>query len=61
MEDSSNLEKHLYTQDEIDKILTRFKDDDVFTCAFITSCFTGMRPGELCALTWKMLILKTKL
>lgn len=53
IEDSSDFEKHLYTQDEIDKILTRFRDDDVFTCAFITSCFTGMRPGELCALTWE--------
>ena len=53
MEENSDFEKHLYTQDEIDKILTRFKDDDVFTCAFITSCFTGMRPGELCALTWE--------
>lgn len=53
IEDSSDFEKHLYTQDEIDKILTRFIDDDVFTCAFITSCFTGMRPGELCALTWE--------
>jgi len=53
IEDSNNFEKHLYTQDEIDKILTRFKDDDVFTCAFITSCFTGMRPGELCVLTWE--------
>ena len=53
VEENSDFEKHLYTQDEIDKILTRFKDDDVFTCAFITSCFTGMRPGELCALTWE--------
>ena len=53
IEDSNNFEKHLYTQYEIDKILTRFKDDDVFTCAFITSCFTGMRPGELCVLTWE--------
>ena len=53
MEENSDFEKHLYTQDEIDKILTRFRDDDVFTCAFITSCFTGMRPGELCALTWE--------
>lgn len=53
IEDNNDFEKHLYTQDEIDKILTRFKDDDVFTCAFITSCFTGMRPGELCALTWE--------
>ena len=53
IEEKNNFEKHLYTQDEIDKILTRFKNDDVFTCAFITSCFTGMRPGELCALTWE--------
>ena len=53
IEDNNDFEKHLYTQDEIDKILTRFKGDDVFTCAFITSCFTGMRPGELCALTWE--------
>ena len=53
IEENNNFEKHLYTQDEIDKILTRFKNDDVFTCAFITSCFTGMRPGELCALTWE--------
>lgn len=53
IEDNKEFKKHLYTQDEIDKILTRFKDDDVFTCAFITSCFTGMRPGELCALTWE--------
>ena len=41
--------KHLYTQEEIDKILKRFA---VFTCAFLTSCFTGMRTGEVCALTW---------
>lgn len=53
IEDNNDFRKHLYTQEEIDKILTRFKDDDTFTCAFITSCFTGMRPGELCALTWE--------
>lgn len=44
--------KHLYTQEEIDKILNRFKDNDTFTCAFLTSCFTGMRTGEVFALTW---------
>ena len=44
--------KHLYTQEEIDKILDRFKDNDTFTCAFLTSCFTGMRTGEVFALTW---------
>ena len=61
IEDSNNFEKHLYTQDEIDKILIRFKNDDVFTCAFITSCFTGMRPGELCALTWEDIDFENKL
>lgn len=44
--------KHLYTQDEIDSILNRFVDNDTFTCAFLTSCYTGMRTGEVCALTW---------
>ena len=44
--------KHVYTQEEIDKILDRFKDDDTFTCAFLTSCYTGMRTGEVFALTW---------
>lgn len=44
--------KHIYTQEEIDKFLTRFKDNDTFTCAFLTSCFTGMRTGEVFALTW---------
>lgn len=44
--------KHLYTQEEIDIILERFKENDTFTCAFLTSCFTGMRTGEVCALTW---------
>ena len=48
----------MYTQDEIDKILTRFKDNDVFTCAFLTSCYTGMRTGEVCALTWNDIDLK---
>lgn len=44
--------KHLYTQEEIDKILDRFKDNDTFTCVFLTSCFTGMRTGKVFALTW---------
>ena len=43
---------HIFTNKEINLILDRFKDDDTFTCAFITSCFTGMRTGEVCSLTW---------
>ncbi len=60
IEDDNDFKKHLYSQEEIDKILTTFKDDDTFTCAFITSCFTGMRPGELCALTWEDIDFKNK-
>ncbi len=44
--------KHLYTQEEIDKILFRFRYNDTFTCSFLTSCYTGMRTGEVFALTW---------
>ena len=52
IEESKAFEKHLYNKNEIDIILDRFKDNDTFTCALITSCFTGMRTGEVCALTW---------
>lgn len=50
--------KHLYTIEEIDRILNRFPNDNTFTCAFLTSCFTGMRTGEVCALTWNDIDLK---
>lgn len=33
-------------------ILLRFKNNYTFTCAFLTSCYTGMRTGEVLALTW---------
>ena len=46
-------EKHIYTKEEIDLILNRFKDDSTFICAFLTAGFTGMRTGELFALTWE--------
>ena len=45
--------KHLYTQKEIDSIIERFKNNKTFICAFLTSCFTGMRTGEVFALTWE--------
>ncbi len=32
--------------------MTRFKKNDTFTCAFLTACYTGMRTGEVFALTW---------
>lgn len=58
IEEEKKDEKHIYTQEEIDKILTRFKDNDTFTCAFLTSCYTGMRTGEVFALTWNDIDLK---
>ena len=45
--------KHLYTKEEVDKILERFKDNITFICSFITSYYTGLRTGEVFALTWE--------
>lgn len=42
----------MYTIDEIEKILSRFKNNKTFICAFLTACYTGMRTGEAFALTW---------
>jgi len=33
-------------------ILNRFKNNKVFRTAFLTACYTGMRTGEVFALTW---------
>lgn len=33
-------------------ILNRFKNNKVFITAFLTACYTGMRTGEVFALTW---------
>ena len=42
----------MYTIDEIQMILSRFKKNKTFICAFLTACYTGMRTGEVFALTW---------
>lgn len=39
--------------EEIDIILERFKDNATFICSFLTSCYTGLRTGEVFALTWE--------
>ena len=53
--------KHLYTQEEIDKILNRFANNDTFTCMFLTSCYTGMRTGEVCGLSWNDIDFENKI
>lgn len=45
-------QEHYFSQEEIDKILKRFENNREFTCAFLTACYTGMRTGEVFALTW---------
>ena len=50
----------MYTIDEIEKILSRFKDNKAFICAFLTACYTGMRTGEVFALTWEDIDLENR-
>lgn len=56
-----NVIKHIYTNEEIEKILLRFQNNPTFTCAFLTACYTGMRTGEVFGLTWNDIDLKNKL
>ena len=35
----------------VKRFLNRFENNETFTCAFLTSCYTGMRTGEVFALT----------
>ncbi|MGM9879501.1 MAG: tyrosine-type recombinase/integrase [Bacilli bacterium] len=43
---------HIYTKEEIEIIINRFNNNKAFVCAFLTACYTGMRTGEVFALTW---------
>ena len=51
----------MYTIDEIEKILSRFKKNKTFTCAFLTACYTGMRTGEVFALAWNDIDLESRI
>jgi len=43
---------HIFTQEEIEKILDRFKDNHSIYYAFLTAYYTGMRVSEVYGLTW---------
>ena len=43
---------HIFTQEEIEKILNRFRDNHSIYYAFLTAYYTGMRVSEVYALTW---------
>ena len=53
IEEELNNKRHYYTNEEIDRIIERFKDNATFVASFLTSCYTGMRTGEVFALTWE--------
>lgn len=38
-----------------------FKNNKTFICAFLTACYTGMRTGEVFALTWDDIDLENKI
>lgn len=41
--------------------MNRFKDNKVLICAFLTACYTGMRTGEVFALTWDDIDLENRI
>ena len=41
--------------------MLRFKNNNTFICAFLTACYTGMRTGEVFALTWDDIDLENKI
>ena len=43
---------HIYTQEEIERILDRFKDTPYIYYSFLTAYYTGLRVSEVYGLTW---------
>lgn len=51
---------HIFTQEEIKRILNRFKDNHSIYYAFLTAYYTGMRVSEVYALTWDCVYFEKK-
>ncbi len=52
---------HIFTKEEIAKILERFKGkNDCVYCAFLTAYYTGLRVSEVFGLTWEDIDLEKK-
>lgn len=53
LESECKKEKNNYNKNQVNKIIERFKDkDNTFLTVFLLARTTGMRPGEIFALTW---------
>ena len=51
---------HIFTKEEIDMILNRFKKNHAFYYAALTAYYTGLRVSEVFALTWDDIDLENK-
>ena len=52
IEQEERKANHIFTQSEVDIIMERFKDNEEFLLAFDLARLTGLRTGEVFALTW---------
>ena len=43
---------HIYTKEELERILNRFKNNHLIYYSFLTAYYTGMRVSEVYGLTW---------
>ena len=51
---------HIFTKEEIERILNRFKDTPYLYYSFLTAYYTGMRVSEVYALTWDCIDFENK-
>lgn len=51
---------HIFTQEEIERILDRFKNTPHIYYAFLTAYYTGMRTSEVFGLTWDCIDFENK-